>query len=59
MLDLARALEQASAPDPTSVALIRELLTNGCSPLYNPNLATDELRATLINARAGMDRAPL
>ena len=59
MLDLARALEQAPAPDPTSVALIRELLTNGCSPLYNPNLSTDELRATLTDARAGMDRPPL
>jgi hypothetical protein len=59
MLDLACALDQASAPDPTSVALIRELLTNGCSPLYNPNLSTDELRATLTDPRAGMDRPPL
>ncbi len=59
MLDLARELEHAPAPDPTSVALIRELLTNGCSPLYNPNLSTDELRATLTDARAGMARPPL
>ena len=59
MLELARALEQAPAPDPTSVALIRELLTNGCSPLYNPNLSIDELRATLTDARAGMARPPL
>ena len=59
MLDLACALEQSPAPDPTSVALIRELLTNGCSPLYNPNLSTEELRATLTDARAGMDRPPL
>jgi hypothetical protein len=54
MLELARALEQTPAPDPTSVALIRELLTNGCSPLYNPNLPSDELRATLTHARDGM-----
>ena len=59
MLELARALEQAASPDPTSVALIRELLTNGCSPLYNPNLSTDELRATLTDAHAGMVRPPL
>ena len=59
ILELALALQHTSAPDPTSVALIRELLTNGCSPLYNPNLSTDELRATLTHARAGMAQPPL
>lgn len=54
MLELARELQQAPAPDLTSVALIHELLANGCSPLYNANLSTDELRATLTHARAGM-----
>lgn len=54
MLQLARALQETSAADPASVALIRELLTNGFSPLYNPNLSTDELRAALTRAHAGM-----
>ncbi len=58
MLDLACALQQGPAPDPTSVALIRELLTNGCSPLYNPNLSSDELRETLTRARDGMAQPP-
>src|SRR5689334_21554104 len=31
---LADALEHSTDPDPASVELIRELLTNGCSPLY-------------------------
>jgi hypothetical protein len=37
LLELANALEQTQTPDPASVALLRELLTNGTSPLYNPN----------------------
>jgi hypothetical protein len=54
LLELAAALEQANDPDPASVALIHELLTNGCSPLYNPNLPADDLRATLNRAHAGL-----
>lgn len=56
MLQLAQALQETPAADPASVALIRELLTNGFSPLYNPNLSTDELSATLTRALAGMGR---
>jgi hypothetical protein len=44
LLELADALEQTNNPDPTSVALIHELLTNACSPLYNPRLAAVELQ---------------
>jgi hypothetical protein len=42
LLELANALERTTTPDPVCVALIRELLTNGASPLYNPNLPADE-----------------
>ena len=38
LLQIAAALEQTPDPDPTSVALIHELLRDGCSPLYNPNV---------------------
>jgi hypothetical protein len=54
MLELADELELADHPDPTAVALIRELLTNGTSPLYNPNLTADDLHTTLARARAGI-----
>jgi hypothetical protein len=54
LLELANALEQSREPDPVSVALIHELLTNACGPLYNPNLSPADLRATLTRARAGM-----
>jgi hypothetical protein len=58
LLELADALEQTRAPDPACVALIRELLMNGTSPLYNPNLTVDDLRTTLSGARAGMTNEP-
>ncbi len=54
LLTLASTLEQNPDPDPTSVALIHELLTNACSPLYNPNLPADDLRRTLARAQAGI-----
>ena len=54
LLELAAALEQTNDPDPASVALIHELLTNGCSPLYNPNLPAADLQATLTRAHAGL-----
>ena len=54
LLQLANALEQANDPDPSSVALVRELLTDACSPLYNPNLSADELHATITRAHAGI-----
>ena len=52
LLLLADALEHSSAPDPSSVALIRELLTSGCSPLYNANVPAEDLHATLTRASA-------
>ena len=54
LLELANALEQTQTPDPACVALLRELLTNGTSPLYNPNLPASDLRATLACASAGI-----
>jgi hypothetical protein len=54
LLELANALEQTQTPDPAYVALLRELLTNGTSPLYNPNLPASDLHATLARARAGI-----
>src|ERR1700761_9090768 len=38
LLELADTLEQTHTPNPASVALLRELLTNGASSLYNPNI---------------------
>jgi hypothetical protein len=58
LLQLATALDQINDPDPVSVALIHELLTNACSPLYNPNLSTEDLRATLTRARGRMATQP-
>ena len=58
LLELADALERSNDLDPPSVALIHELLTNACSPLYNPDLAADDLRDTVARARAGMAAQP-
>jgi hypothetical protein len=59
LLELASALEQTHNPDPTCVAVIHELLTNGCSPLYNPNLPADDLHTVLARARAGIANQPI
>lgn len=59
LFELANDLERAKAPDPTCVALLRELLTNGTSPLYNPNLSADDLHITLVRARAGITIEPI
>jgi hypothetical protein len=58
LLELADTLEQTPTPNPASVALLRELLTNGASPLYNPNLPAGDLGATLARARAGITTQP-
>jgi hypothetical protein len=58
LLQLADDLEHSIDPDPASVALIHELLTNGCSPLYNPNLPLDTLHATLTRASTGIAVPP-
>lgn len=52
LLQLADVLEQTNDLDPTTVALIHELLTNACSPLYNPNLPAGDLHLTISRARA-------
>ena len=54
LLHLADTLEQTNDLDPASVALIHELLTNACSPLYNPNLPADDLHATISRAHAAI-----
>jgi hypothetical protein len=45
---------QTDNPNPASVALVHELLTNACSPLYNPNLPAEDLHATISRAHAGI-----
>jgi hypothetical protein len=54
LLKLANDLEQTQTPNPACVALIRELLTNGSSPLYNRNLPAADLYRNLASARAGI-----
>ena len=54
LLQLASTLEQTPNPDAASVALIHELLTNACSPLYNPSRPADDLRRSLSRAQAGI-----
>jgi hypothetical protein len=58
LLQLATALEQTHDPDPTSVALIHELLRDGCSPLYDPSVPAADLHAVLRCARAGLAAQP-
>jgi hypothetical protein len=59
LLRLADALEQTNDLNPASVALIHELLTNACSPLYNPNLPAEHLQATISRAHAGISLRPI
>ena len=54
LLQLADALEHTNDLSPASVALMNELLTNACSPLYNPNLPAEHLHATISRAHAGI-----
>jgi hypothetical protein len=54
LLELADLLEQTPTPDPASIALLRELLTSGTSPLYNPNHPASDLHTTLTRVRAGV-----
>jgi hypothetical protein len=54
LLRLASALERNREPDPASVALVQELLSDGCGPLYNPNLPADDLRRAITRASAGI-----
>ena len=52
--ELASALELDRKPDPACVALLRQLLSDGASPLYNPNLPPACLHWTLARVRAGL-----
>lgn len=54
LLDTAAALESNHDPDPACVALIRELLRDGASPLYNPNAPAADLCTALKRATAGI-----
>ena len=54
LLEIATALEHDHEPDVVCVALIRELLTNACSPLYNSNIPAASLRRTLTRIRSGL-----
>jgi hypothetical protein len=58
LLQLADQLEQTQQPDPACVALIRELLIDATSPLYNPNRSADDLHDILTCASAGMTPNP-
>ncbi len=58
LLELANDLERTQTPDPASVAVLRELLTNGSGPLYNPNVPAADLHTTLARARAGLTTSP-
>jgi hypothetical protein len=58
LLLLADELQRSTDPDPASVALTRELLTSGCSPLYNANVPAEDLHATLARARAQIAPGP-
>jgi hypothetical protein len=54
LLQLAGALERNTEPEPASVALVQKLLSDGCGPLYNPNVPVDELHRALARVRAGI-----
>jgi hypothetical protein len=58
LLELANDLEQTQTPDPACVAVLRELLTNGSSPLYNPNVPADDLHTALAGVRAALTTQP-
>jgi hypothetical protein len=58
LLKIADDLEHSNDPDPASVALIHELLTNGCSPLYNRHVPVDTLHATLTRVSTGIAAPP-
>jgi hypothetical protein len=54
MLDLAVALECSSDPDPDAIAIVRKLLRDGCSPIYNPNAPATQLTTALSAARTAL-----
>ena len=60
LLEIAATLEHdCTTPDPVCLALLGELLHNGCSPLYNPNVHATDLVTILKHVRAGLTPGPL
>ncbi|MGZ6566735.1 MAG: hypothetical protein ACXVE9_04875 [Solirubrobacteraceae bacterium] len=60
LIEIAAILERFDDPDPAAVALLHDLLADGCgSPLYNPDVHVSELRATLYYVRSALETAPL
>lgn len=56
LLEIAALLDRVDNPDGGILALLRALLTDGCdSPLYNDEIHTSELRATLYYIRRQLD----
>ena len=57
MLQIAAALERTLHPDPESVTLLHDLLSNrNCnSPLYNERIPAGELQTTLARAGLGLE----
>jgi hypothetical protein len=59
LLQIAGLLEQERQPDPGCVVALHRLLTDGCaSPLYNGDVHTSELRATLYYVRSRLGAGP-
>ena len=54
LCELGSALEHHPDPDPACVALIRELLSDGASPVYNLNVPASDLQVTLARVRVGL-----
>jgi hypothetical protein len=55
LLEIAAILERTQTPNPDCLAILNELLSNGCdSPLYNPRIPVSELHATLDDIRSGL-----
>lgn len=56
LLEAAAALERVPEPEPDTLETLRWLLTDGCtSPLYNPAVPPEQLRAALDRVQAQLD----
>jgi hypothetical protein len=52
LLEVAALVRCSPAPDPDCIAELHNLLTNGCdSPLYNPEVPAEQLKARLERVR--------
>ena len=60
LLEIAALIRCSPDPDPNCIADLYTLLTSGCdSPLYNPGVPAEQLRATLDRARAMLTAPPV